>query len=1037
MSKKKKNLMNEEEIKNKIILPYLESLGLTLDEIKFEEPTYIKPIDRERKGRSDILCKSGKDNLFLIEVKAESKKITDKVIEQGICYARLMQQIPPFMIATNGKETKVYDVIRFKDITGKRIGEVSDYWTSGLKISHAEEMEFRYQAVKKFIGYSRENLKIFSLSQTQDRMESLKGNRTNLNKKYIPELFLARKDLTDTFNEFLDSEFPLFAIIGESGVGKTNYICDLTERFSENFITIFFNSTLLSGKIFENIQDDFNWFFSPNLTEIQIIKRLDDMAKSARSKVIIFVDAIDEVPSKNFNVEFNDFVNRIRSFNNIKICISCKSSVWVEFLNIRGTNTCLVLSLYPPEKYYIRDFEKPGKNKTEIKNLKFNLQGYPILGFVDDELDVLNNKYKKFFKYKGSFQGNMRRECKLGFMLRVVAEVYKDKQIPNAVNETNLLVQYLEKKKEKIEKRNLVENYLYNLGNLLVENEMSDKGERGSPFLVNEIDFRKSLQLSANEELLPDLFYYNILYRRKNLKGGNSIGFYYAPIRDFVISNYVLKLHKMNKNEFKQTIPKLLNGPVCQNALRWHIYITDSTEHKRLLMERYESRALSFLTEYVKIIDEKFPSLKSKFEPYTSDRIGIVVSLSSDVYGFRPLKSEDVDVVEFLSSEEKGVQELLKFISLGVQKAKFRSKSFKSENPRDSAIKEIKEQFFKIVKNGILNEEKNTSLAIEKIIAILYYYGDKIGFTLRNHKSHFPRKPIFLSLNKRLFPIDLQDILKKAKAFLFRTFYEEQEKRKYFSAKYTKDARIREFDDKLLDKEKITRKAEDAVEKNIDIPRLSIHGDFPPYEVLIEAIRTVQKKQNNIEVYYLPTPSLDSKEKEEERLEYNLNPLVGSFTDNIVLSLYSKKQLKRYIEEFFEKFIEEYRIIVKNNFSAFSKKFKLYSIQPIHFRIETEQKGDYINLNFGYKKSLKKDDIFEVEIESKSSRLFCDNSEFKNILGYLSIGCIFPPYSGVPVPLDKRYNTRNANEECILRAWVYKYIKEELKEIIDSRAFWD
>jgi len=1033
MSKKKKNLMNEEEIKNKIILPYLESLGLTLDEIKFEEPTYIKPIDRERKGRSDILCKSGKDNLFLIEVKAESKKITDKVIEQGICYARLMQQIPPFMIATNGKETKVYDVIRVKDITGKRIGEVSDYWTSGLKISHAEEMEFRYQAVKKVIGYSKENLEIFSLSQTQDRMESLKGNTTNLNKKYIPELFLARKDLTDTFNEFLDSEYPLFAITGESGVGKTNYICDLTERFSENFITIFFNGTLLSDKIFASIRDDFNWFFSPNLTEIQIIERLNDLARSAQTKAIIFIDAIDEVSTENFDIELNDFVNRIRNFNNIKICITCKSSVWGNFLNKKGIPTCLNETLYPAENYYLRDIGKSKSANKGIKNPELNLQGYPIFGFTEDELDVLDNNYKKLFKYKGNLKGDVRKECKVGFMLRVVAEVYKNQQLPNAINETTLLEEYLEKKIEKFEKGDLVKNYLYTIGTLLIENEMAIKEKDKSSLLVKETELRKSLRLSANEELLPDLFSFNILYRRENPKGDNYIGFYFTPFRDFVIANYVLNLPKLNKNKFKAIISKLLAGPVGQSALRWYIYVSDNKEHKKALSDYFETWALSFITDYEKLIDEKFPNLRSKFEPYTTGRIGIVVGPSSGGYGLRALNSESDEIVKILSSKEIEVKETQRFFSLGVQKVTFGGRSFRTKNSRVTAIEEIKKQIFEIVKNGILNEEKNTFLAIEKVITILYYHGDKIGFSLRERSRHFSRKPIFLSLKKEMFPISCQDILKKVELFLAKTHFIEEARKKYILEKYPKGAKNTVFDYRLLNMEEISQKTKNAVAKNIKIPKLLIYGDFPPCEILIEAVRIVQKKQDKIMDYYLPTPDLNYKKIKKVILESDFNFFHNK--DKVIQLFYTNEQLKKYIKDFFKKFIEEYRIIVETNFPKFCKEFRLYSFQPIHFCIETQWEGEEKGLSFGYKKSDTEEDIFEVRIEPKSSRLNCDNTEFEDGCRIFSIGCIFPPYIN-PVFLDKRYNTREASEACVLRGWVYEFVRKELKEIINSTAFW-
>jgi len=1029
MDRKRKKAMNEEEVKNKILVPYLKNLGLTSEEVKFEEPTYIRFTTQARRGRSDILCKSEKANLFLIEIKAEKEKITDEVIEQGMSYSRLIHPMPPFMIVTNGKDTKVFDVISFEDITGRHIGKESDYWRNGLRISVKEELELRYQAIKNFIGYSEENLKVFSLSQTQDRMRPLKGDAADLNKKYITELFLAREDLIRTFTEFLSSEYPLFSIIGESGVGKTNFICDLTERFSDKFIILFFNGTLLSGKIFENIRDDFNWFFSPHLEETQIIERLDSLAKSTQTKVIIFIDAIDEVPSKNFNVELNYFVNRISSYDDIKICLSCKSSIWGDFLKIRGIPTFLNELLYPSEKYNIRDFEKE-ERKERVKALKRSLKGYEISRFTDDELDVLNDKYKRLFKYKGSFKGNIRSECRLGFMLRVVAEVYEGKQLPSTINDTKLLREYLEQKIERTGEKQLAFRCICKVGKLLFDNEVSGNYEQRS--LVDERVLVEQLGLSANEKILPELFSFNILYRQEDFDGINFIGFYYTPIRDFVVSNYVLNLPRLNKNEFKNLIPKLMTGPIGQSALYWYIYSTDNKAHKKALMNYSETRALSFITEYIKIIQEKFPNLKQKFEPYTLGKVGIVINPTTSSYGFRPLKSDSQNIVLVLSTKEKGLKESSTFFSSGVSVVRRRGSNSYLENTKTTAIEEIKEQLLKIIENGSLNEEKNTFLAIEKIIAILYFYGNEIKFPLRKNSNYLLKRPIFLSFNKEVFPISCQDVLNKVKFFYAKIYYEEEERKKYFKKKYKEGTRVRVFDYKLLNHEKINKKAKIAVKEDISIPKPEIYGDFPPCEVLMEAVRTVQKKQDKIIDYYLPIPDVPLKKVKQEKLSHGLTLFSGK--EELVRLLYSEKQLKKYIEEFFKKFIDEYRIIVETNFSAFSKKFTLFSFQPIHFCIEAKWEGDDKGLKYGYRKSCKGKDIFEVQIEPKFSKLAFDNTEFEDIRRYLSIGCIFPPYI-IPITLDRRYNTREADEVCVLRGWVYKYIRDEIKQIIDFVEF--
>ncbi|MHA1660228.1 MAG: type I restriction enzyme HsdR N-terminal domain-containing protein, partial [Promethearchaeota archaeon] len=252
MKENKVNISNEEDLKQKVVLPYIESLGFTSNELEFEKNFSIRlgrqvyclsDIKKKKnaRGRLDILCKSGDKNLFVIEVKRDNVKITQDDIDQGISYARLLDQIAPFVLITNGKDTRVIDTISKKELSGKNIGFQSEFWKNGCKLSSKDELNYRYEALKKFVGYSYENLKLFSKSQIEDRMSVLKGNKNDLTKKYIPELFLKNKKLYCTVEKFLISSDVVFSIIGESGVGKTNHMCYLTENISSKYLTLFFS----------------------------------------------------------------------------------------------------------------------------------------------------------------------------------------------------------------------------------------------------------------------------------------------------------------------------------------------------------------------------------------------------------------------------------------------------------------------------------------------------------------------------------------------------------------------------------------------------------------------------------------------------------------------------------------------------------------------------------------------------------------------------------------------------------------------------
>lgn len=123
--------MNEEEIRGKLLLPYLKDLGFDESEVSLEYNFKIRlgKTVRPINGRSDILCKRNGINLFIVELKNDSISIDQNDIEQGISYARTLEDnIAPFTIVTNGKDTKIFDSVSKKELTDKNIAEHSDFF---------------------------------------------------------------------------------------------------------------------------------------------------------------------------------------------------------------------------------------------------------------------------------------------------------------------------------------------------------------------------------------------------------------------------------------------------------------------------------------------------------------------------------------------------------------------------------------------------------------------------------------------------------------------------------------------------------------------------------------------------------------------------------------------------------------------------------------------------------------------------------------------------------------------------------------------
>ena len=333
-------LANEEEVKIKIVLPYLKSLGFQKEELNFEKSfslnlgRYAYKINTEEQyqnasARLDILVKRNDKNLFIIEVKRGSKKINANDAEQAISYARLVHPIAPFAIVTNGNTFSIYN-----SVTKEKVRKSKFIIKDMYEIDFPENL--LYDALKHFFGYSKNNLLYFCQEQVKEGMTTLLGSKKDATKIFIPRIYTPRKKFDGAFKLFLRNEVAsAFPLIGDSGSGKTSSMCYKALELLENGSPVlFYRANKLINGIFKSISDDFNWVFTPEYSEIQVFKRIEELFEP--DKLIIFIDAIDEWDLKDRVEIIDNFVSKIRN-KKIKLVLSCKTNAWSGFLAQKDT----------------------------------------------------------------------------------------------------------------------------------------------------------------------------------------------------------------------------------------------------------------------------------------------------------------------------------------------------------------------------------------------------------------------------------------------------------------------------------------------------------------------------------------------------------------------------------------------------------------------------------------------------------------------------------------------------------------------------
>jgi|WetSurMetagenome_2_1015567.scaffolds.fasta_scaffold36935_2 hypothetical protein len=1008
---------NEEDLKNKVVVPYLHALGFQPSEISFEKSFSIRlgrnkheitKVKDTLSGRLDILCRKGERNLFLIEVKADEKALEDEDINQGISYARLLDNIPPFVLITNGKKTRVIDSITRKVLNGLAIGDQSDFWKNGCVLSTEEDLSIRYQALRHFVSMSPTNVQLFCSRQIRDRMGSLAGTGQDREAKFNSDTHVRRVTLEAEFQTFLTSNFHVFSIIGDSGVGKTSSLCYLCTQSYKSEFSLFYNAALLNRPLLETIAGDLNLFFSATTIQDKVLTVLNEISLACGRQVIIFLDAIDENPISHFRYELSELALKIRSTDRVKLCVSCKTNLWPLFLTINGNETYLQPSVYVPA------ISAASSN---------NLPGFILTRFEDAELDEVIGKYRRHYGLKGEISPEIREELRHGFFLQVFSHVYSDKQLPTHVNRKELLESYLQLKLDRVapDKRVQVFKILVATAKLMLENGSNNRQEAEA---VSAEQIIRTCDLPLFDDLPSELFANYFLIRSNELYN-QSVTFYYSRIRDYLLVEYAYGLHKLSPENLEKELPKFFNGIVGFSAM--HFFSENCPPQQRAVLQKHTKFKVSeYLFAYSEYLNRHFYNTKSSFDPHTNGDIGIIVPKDTATlhggYALFPIEFTDngAPIVELPTVSVFGDESaFLKY------KARVVHGSFLDllrDNTDDSVMRSVDEQLKSVIDKMQLNEACSPTLDIEKVLHICYQYGRQLGY---------PKiEDYFLPRLDSILPLDLH-ILKN-------------NIHRFFAVEHFKDEYIREqislgnihpvnnvisYSEGTLDWDVIQRNAEKAIAEGTPIGPPSIGGDYPPFVYLDACInRLLAGGITRIDQPQLPQPDVLVKDIPKALARRNG---CQNWIPDIQIAQFTDDQIQKYISVFFQVVAQAYKELVESCFPLMKADFAFYRTLPHVYYVKVVL--DIPNawqFTYGYHKSPNgaMETIFVHDEFWKDGVMNYGLNSFSSS----SLDDIFDNRSSAR-PIVRGINTSKVNERLIIRSSVYKHLKHDLNELRNKR----
>jgi hypothetical protein len=607
--------LNEETVKNRYLNPFLQRLGFDLSELSFEDRFTVR-IGRKTvcpstaTGILDMLVKRREQNLFLVEAKRQGEELTTDDRDQGISYASLLRPIAPYVLLTNGDDFRLYSTLSREEVSGDEISPGSDF-TIALPQALVEE------ATSHFLGLSRSNLAAFSKSQVSEEIKPLLGSKSEPYRKFIPELFVKSKNFIEVIDQFLSGPKVLFALIGDSGGGKTCCICDFVRRRVEHQQPVlFYRGVNLNGPILEAVVSDFGWTFSENLSDVSLVRRLARF--TSEDQLLIVIDGIDEWEYPGRRQDLLATARRLSSVSNVRLVISCKTTVWKDFAFARGESTGIEDYLYgstPDANGFILQPMSRGEFSEALGNYQ-NFYGVGR-GLEDTALDAAR---------------------KSPFFMRILFEVAQRRGSEHILlDSVEYFEKYLEQAISRLKHQKAARLLLTSLATALF-----GQGEER----LSHADFVMRAGNAYSETALEELIEFQIL---EWAAAGSSLSFYFSLLRDYIIAFISERWQYANENEFANKLAALSACTVHEEALAF-FYRYASQEKKRSMDSDARRRVERILKTYDSILSTHLLPLRSRFVPYTSGPIGYVGTFmpGTDRLGFcnfRELRGGDEEIL--------------------------------------------------------------------------------------------------------------------------------------------------------------------------------------------------------------------------------------------------------------------------------------------------------------------------------------------------------------------------------------------------------
>ena len=279
-------------------------------------------------------------------------------------------------------------------------------------------------------------------SKTQAAIEQMRNDGI-----YDPNLYTERREFEDQFNDFLDNkDKPAMIIAGESGIGKSNFMCAFATKFIEDgdlsriclllgphdfpTNTIFLDESVRS---FLGIKSSFKEWIQ------ELRRRAGKKHDSVKITLILLLDSIDKHPSSESLLRAVD--NWIKEMHGewLKVKVVVTSTEAGLHLAEQASVALSTEAYYAP----VHGILSPSGKPSALPFVK-------LPPFDKNDLKKAYRRYRKHEKYQPrtewqNLSKTAHRALTHPLFLRLAMEVYNQDQIPKDPMSDKILLEYCRK----------------------------------------------------------------------------------------------------------------------------------------------------------------------------------------------------------------------------------------------------------------------------------------------------------------------------------------------------------------------------------------------------------------------------------------------------------------------------------------------------------------------------------------------------------------------------------------------------------------